>query len=93
MRKMRNGSGARIFKLVTVKVFVPGNRSYRRVRYSAGPGQGFNEDQIDNLLEQVARSITQKFPGQDYQLVELGPDTFNFVWRSEQAAKAASVAS
>jgi hypothetical protein len=77
----------RDIKTVIVKVFEPGNKVVRTRRCSALKGQRWKEQGIQQLLEFIASEIERAMPLEEYELVELGRDRFNFVHRGSRAAE------
>ena len=67
-------------KRIQVRVFAPGNKTSHAIHLSAPPGKIFTRVGIDSLLENYANDLEARFPTEEYRLVELGHDKFNFVW-------------
>lgn len=80
------GKGTRAFKMVEVRVFNIENKGSYLTRHRARPGHIIAEDVVDKLLDQIADQIEKRFPGHDYQMVEVGEARFNFVWRGRREA-------
>lgn len=78
--------GARVWKVVTVRIFNPGNASHRTIRRRADKGQGFADAAVDDILDGVAEHLEKYFPEHDYRLVPIGSGEFNFVWRGRRQA-------
>ncbi|MGH9745516.1 MAG: hypothetical protein ACRD59_05320 [Candidatus Acidiferrales bacterium] len=78
--------GQHAWKVVTIRVFNPGNADSRVIRVHAGRGKGYGDDAVDKMLEGIAEDIEKRFPAQEYELVALGQAHFNFVWRGERRA-------
>jgi hypothetical protein len=77
-------------KRLQVRFFSPGNTLSRTRHFCAPAGKVFTQDGIDLILENCVRELEDSFPGEEYRLVELSDDTFNFVWvETKVAAKSA----
>ncbi len=63
-----------------MQIFGPENGPVKRHKFTAGAGRVFTEDGITAVLEHVGNHLEQKFPGQDFRMIELGESEFNFVW-------------
>ena len=78
-RKAKNGE--QIFPVVEVRLFYPGNEKSLTRRYRAAAKQGFTDEGIDGIVSDLSDAIEKKFPGHEYEMVELAPNRFNFVHR------------
>jgi hypothetical protein len=85
MKRIAKGGG-QLWRSVTVRVFNVGNDGKTTRKFFANPGHGFNEEGIDNLLEKVADDLERRLPNEQYSLVQVGPASFNFVWRETRGA-------
>ena len=74
--------------VIDVKVFNVGNTGYVRRRFRSRPGTGFTGEAIEQLLGEMVDDLDKRFPGEEYDCVQVRPFTFNFVWRSHRAAPA-----
>jgi len=72
-------NGDPLYKRVRVKVFLPGNKKHGTVIYKSQSGKGYHATGIDELLDNIATRLEQVYPGEEYRLVALAPDSFNFV--------------
>lgn len=72
----------KVFKRLTVKVFLPGNKKARVQSYRAAKGKGYTEEGVSELLHVIAENVTNAYPGHEYGLVALAGDQFNFVHRA-----------
>lgn len=72
-------------KRLRVKIFLPGNSKFARRTFAARPGCVLTEDGIDQILDFLAEEVEKLFADHEYQVVQVAPDQFNFVWRSEKA--------
>lgn len=79
-RLYAKGSGDRLYRRMIVRVFTPGNESKKTYRFTAKPGQGFNDESIHKTLEQMVDDVDHQHPDHVYRLVELRPYEFNIVW-------------
>ena len=84
MKHFSEGGHEQLWKRVTIRTFNVENRGSFVRTFRARPGNGYSEKNIEKLLEQVAEQIERRFPGHEYELVELGEARFNFVWRGRQ---------
>jgi len=82
------GKGERAYKIVTVKTFTPENKVRFTKHFRARPGFCFTAADVDKILDSVADQIEQRFPGHNYEMVEVGDGCFNFVWRGQSRAPA-----
>ena len=69
-----------IAKRIQIRLFAPGNQKSNCIHLHAGPRKAFTREGIEAILENCANDLEQKFPGEEYRLVELAKDSFNFVW-------------
>lgn len=81
---MLNKSGDPLCKYVTVRIFWPKNERSALRNYKAGPKQGINSEGVTHILEECSTFIEKKWPKDEYRLVELAPNRFNFVWECER---------
>jgi hypothetical protein len=73
---MRDRSG-RLWKRVEIKlVFRDG---VKRHIYTAPAGRGYNDDQIDAVLEEFSDELEAAHPESDFRLVQIAPNCFNFL--------------
>jgi hypothetical protein len=80
--------GPRIYKVVQVRVFNIGNDGFTTRRFKAAAGQGFNDHGIEGLLERIVDDLEKRFPAEDFTVVQVGPASYNFVWKGKRAAPA-----
>jgi hypothetical protein len=69
-----------VAKRIEVRIFAPGNKTSHAIHLRAGDGRGFTQEGIDLILENCANDIEKKMPAEEYRLVELSENRFNFVW-------------
>ena len=69
-----------IAKRIEVRIFAPGNKTSHAIHLFAGDRKAFTQQGIDSILENCANDIEKRFPGEEYRLVELTGNRFNFVW-------------
>jgi hypothetical protein len=69
-----------IYKRVVMRVFLPGNKKSVVVQNVAPPGRGFSATAIDSMLDEMGKRIEKQYPDQEYRMVALSPNRFNFVW-------------
>jgi hypothetical protein len=77
-------TGEQLAKSVSVKVFHPGNKKFKRVIFRADPKMGWLDEGVDQILDTIAINLEKQFPMFDYQMVQVGPNAFNFVCRGER---------
>ncbi|MGH9780336.1 MAG: hypothetical protein ACRD33_00835 [Candidatus Acidiferrales bacterium] len=77
---LKQDPGRTKLHIIRVKIFGPENGEPRRHRFRAGNGHIFTEEGVASVLEHVGNHLEQKFPGQDFRMVEIGEGEFNFVW-------------
>jgi len=78
-----------VAKRIQVRLFTRGNKKSNTIHLCAGSGKAFTQEGIDAILEHCANDLEQKFPDEEYRLVELAEDKFNFVWVESRLAKSA----
>src|ERR1035437_5723316 len=80
---LKDTSGNRLFKKVTVKVVYPeAIFPPKTFVQRAGPKQGFNPEGIEGILMQVATRLDELYPWWNFKHVELSPEgrTARFVF-------------
>ena len=77
------------WKTITVRVFNVGNDGKTTRKFRAAPGKAYTEADIDDLLEKVADDLERRLPKEEFSLVQVGPASFNFVWRAPREAQSA----
>jgi hypothetical protein len=87
--KHLSGSGTKLFRCVTVRIFNIGNDGKTTRTFKAQPGHGFSETGVDDLLERIAADLEKRFPREEFGLVQVGPASFHFVWRNTRPAPTA----
>lgn len=80
--------GLEAWKTITIRVFNVGNDGKTTRKFRAAPGKAYTEAHIDDLLYRVAEDLEKRFPREEFELVKVGPASFNFVWRSTRQAPA-----
>lgn len=80
--------GEQLWHCLMVRVFSPGNDGALTKRFVAGPGKGYSSEAIDKLLDAIAEDIDRGRPDDDYELVQVASNRFNFVWRGKRASDA-----
>lgn len=78
----------RAWKLITIRVFHVGNEGKTTTKFHAGPGKAYTEDNIEALLEKIAEDLDQRLPQEEYSIIQVGPQSFNFVWQGKRAPRA-----
>lgn len=81
-----SAKGEPLVKSITVKLFAEGNVGYRKYKINAGAGRGFTEAQVQTQLEELAEHIEKAMPGVEHRLVQIAPNSFNFVAVERQKA-------
>ena len=81
---LRDKSGNRLFRKMTVKVIYPDNifpdRTYVQ---RAGSKQGLGPDGVASMLDQIAEQLDALYPFWDFTPIELAPEhrTIRFVFK------------
>jgi hypothetical protein len=75
-------------KRIEIRIFAPGNKDSKLHIIQAQPGHAYPEEQIERILENFAENVEIAAPEEEYELVEVGPARFNFVWRGRKPASA-----
>lgn len=66
-------------RTITLTTVLPKGKRVRR-NFIAGPGQAWTEGGLEDLLDQYADTLAQKFPGVEFRLVEVKhSEQFNFI--------------
>jgi hypothetical protein len=78
-------------KRIEIRIFTPGNKNSKLHIVQAAPGRTYPDAQIDKILETFADNLETAAPNEEYELVDVGPGRFNFVWRATKAAPAAGL--
>lgn len=69
---LKDKSGNRLYRKVTVKVIFPDEIFKPRTYIShAGARQGFNQEGIENILVQVADQLETLYPWWNFRVIEL----------------------
>lgn len=76
---MKRFAGPKPVKQVKLKIFAPGNKSYKTTFVKVPNGQQFRPEGIEFVLRQAAKNIEEGFPLEEYSLRQLGRAEFNFV--------------
>lgn len=69
----------KIVSSLRIKVFNVGNRGSTLRYFKAKAGKGWNDDGIDEMLDSIATDLETRFPNEEFKLVEIGSNGFNFV--------------
>jgi hypothetical protein len=80
--------GDPLYHCVLIRVFNVGNDGKTTKKFLAGPGKGYTFEAIEKMLELVAADLERRLPDHDYQIVQITPASFNFVWRGKRGAPA-----
>jgi hypothetical protein len=81
MKLNRTAGGIRLFPEVRIRVFFENNSGSKLNKLRAAPGTGYTAKTIEEILEHAAAQVEKNYPSFEYELVEIGPADFNFVWR------------
>jgi hypothetical protein len=79
---------AQAWKTVTIRIFNIGNGGKTTRKFHAAQGKVYSEADIDDLVERVAEDLERRLPQEEYSLVQVGPASFNFVWRGSRVPDA-----
>lgn len=74
----------RNIKRVFVKVIQPGRKTLRKI-YRTKPGRVFTSDGIESCLQDVASELEKHGLADQYEVVQIGANEFNFVPRKGSA--------
>lgn len=81
MKLNRTAGGIRLYPEIRIRIFSEGNKSSRLTKVRAAPGTGYTAEAIEQVLDDCAEQIEVRQPSDDFELVQVGPAEFNFVWR------------
>lgn len=84
--KLKGKDGQVLYKKLKAKVFAPGNQSHRVLQHRAPAGKAYAEQDISGWLEHLSEIIEKSWPNQEYRMVEIASNSFNFVWVRELPA-------
>jgi hypothetical protein len=90
MGRLKSKSGEVLYKKIKLKIFYPGNQKHVVKELRAPAGRGITESAIADWLKSFADGIEKAWPEHEYRLVELAPNSFNFVWQDYKVKEAAS---
>lgn len=71
-----------VIKCLRLRIFSPKNKVGTTKHVYAGKGKKFTQVGVDDILQQIADGLEKKYPGEEYECVEIGDGAFNFVWRA-----------
>jgi hypothetical protein len=80
------------FPSARIRIFHPGNRKHEDYRFSSPPGKLWTPEGIDAQLAHTAEELEKRFAGEEYRLVPLGGNRFNFVHQGKRADEGAQAA-
>lgn len=83
LRIKRSASGERLYRDFRVRVVIP---SQKDIVWRSHPpaGRGWNEDDLDKMLDQVADHLEKRFPSIEFRVVELAPNHCNFIYEGRK---------
>jgi hypothetical protein len=84
--KRKDGSSG--YKRIEIRIFGPENKDSKLHIIQAQPGAHYPEAQVEGILENFAEKIETAAPEEEYEIVEIGPARFNFVWRGRKPSPA-----
>lgn len=88
MRHMQTKNGDRLFPWVKVRVFTPGNKQSKLQLVRAGNKKGFTSEGVDHVLDSACTWLEQRWPDQEFRMVQVGPTQYNFVHVGERKVSA-----
>lgn len=77
----RTAKGEPLVCTLRIRVFKPENKGSMLTTCRCAPGKGWTDPQIEGILEQVAEQLETNRSREDFEMVQVGPGQFNFVWR------------
>lgn len=89
----RRGVGGVIYKQVRIRVFGVENKTRTTRTFTAPPGKGYNHEGIGELLDGIADDLDTRFPQDEWRMVDLAPNKFNFVWHCKRETPPAEAVS
>lgn len=78
-RGRRSEAGDVLVSSLRIKVFAKGNKTSTLRVLKPTAGKGWNEKGVDTILDKIAEDLEQRFPTEEFRLVELERNVFNFV--------------
>jgi hypothetical protein len=84
MRRRYDKDGNKLYGVLRVKIFMPGNAQHENHVFHADVGKGFTADGVDEILRKISDRLEEKMPHHEFNLVELRDNTFNFVWAGKK---------
>jgi len=83
MRHFIGEHKAEAYKIIEIRIVgCPDGVKDVHIRQRSKDGRAYGLDAIQEALERIATKLEAQYPAWDFNLVELGPNRFNFVWRS-----------
>lgn len=73
-----------LLKSVRLRVFNVENHGHTTRVLRAGAGNGYPEGTVDRILEEVTDDLDRRFPDDDFEMVQVAHDAWNFVWRGKR---------
>jgi hypothetical protein len=80
--------GEQLWHYLVIRVFNVNNDGAITKRFVAGAGRGYTSEGIDKMPDEVADDLDRLRPNDDFELVQIAPNRFNFVWRGKRVPDA-----
>lgn len=88
MIALKRKDGSLGYKRIEIRIFGPENKDSKLHIVQAQPGAHYPESQVEDILGNVVEKLETSAPDDEYEIVEIGPGRFNFVWRGRKPSPA-----
>lgn len=76
----RDKSGNALYKHIDIKIILREDQKPHHQVLRAAPGQGYSQESIDKVIENVVEQLELKHPFWEFRLVERGANAISFVF-------------
>jgi hypothetical protein len=81
MKLNRTAGGIRLFPEVRIRIFSENNKSSRLTKVRPERGKGYTAEAVQQILDDLTEQLDIKNTRDEFEMVQIGPADFNFVWR------------
>ena len=87
---LRDKQGNQLYPWLRIRVFERENKKFHTTTHRI-PGKCFTEQDIEKALTEYANKIEKIAPRDEYGIVQIAPNVFNFVWRAYKSSPEQSI--
>lgn len=87
MKIKKTAAGEPLIRAIRVRVFNAENKGSKLITVRAAPGRGWTDADIEKFLDHAAGEVDKNRPREDFEMVQVAPGQFNFVWRRWREGK------